>query len=93
MKQKYTQYCLNELFEARVPTKIKLSSKKNRISRAEVRNIAPSVARVELPRKNRYSPAEPREKCQEWILWLLQCGLIDRSYWPVSHSGLYTDFT
>lgn len=37
--------------------------------------------------------SEPRQPCQEWMLWLLQCGLIERSHGPVSQSGLYTDFT
>lgn len=85
---------LNDLFAARSNSKKRSSRKKSRFERAEIRRLELSEVKVETARRvPRNSSPEPREVCHEWMLWLLQCGLIERSHWPVSHSGLYTDFT
>jgi len=97
MRQKNIQSSLNDLsdlFEARGNSKKRSVRKKSRFERAEVRRLELSEVKVETAgRISRNASPEPRVICHEWMLWLLQCGLIERSHWPVSHSGLYTDFT
>jgi hypothetical protein len=93
MKQKKAQPSLNDLFEYELVSKMKRTAKKTRYERAEIRRVEPSVPVVDRPRTRLLNALEPRQLCHEWMLWLLQCGLIERSHWPVSHSGLYTDFT
>ena len=94
MRQKNIQQSLDELFEARVPSKKIKPRRNSRIEHAEVRRLSPSVAAVKMVRKSALNSAgEPRAVCREWMLWLLQCGLIERSHGPMSQSGLYTDFT
>ena len=94
MRQKNIQPSFNGLFKTRIPSKKNKPRKKSRFERAEVRRLELSEVKVErIRRAPRNSFVEPREVCHAWMLWLLQCGLIERSHWPVSHSGLYTDFT
>jgi len=97
MRRKNSQSSLSDLkdlFEARDNSKKRSSRKKSRFERAEVRRPELSEVKVETARRvSRGTSSEPRDVCHEWMLWLLQCGLIERSHWPVSHSGLYTDFT